>query len=281
MKLNGNRFSLLATDLDGTLLDSQKRISPESMAALCAASGQGVEIVPATGRLYAGLPESIRALPFVRYAITVNGGVVYDAAERRVLRSVEIAPETGAALLAFAKGEDCLWECFLDGCALMDSRDYARIGSVVPEKAVAEMLLRLRRGADGLAGRLEAAERPLQKFQLFFRNSAARDDCLSRMSGRFPDLELTTSYSFNIEVNAAGADKGSALTFLCAHLGIPVSASVAFGDGDNDVPMLRSAGLGVAMGNAPDRVKAAAGYVAGGCDEGGFAAAVRALVLRP
>ena len=69
---------LITLDLDGTLLNSKKELSPENAAALQWAADQGIEIVPTTGRFYGGMPEIIRNLPYLHYAITINGAQVYD-----------------------------------------------------------------------------------------------------------------------------------------------------------------------------------------------------------
>ena len=74
---------LLALDLDGTVLDDRKQLTPRTIAALTAAARQGVLIVPATGRTDAGLPAELLALPGVRYAITSNGARMMDLAAGR------------------------------------------------------------------------------------------------------------------------------------------------------------------------------------------------------
>ena len=74
-------LKLIAFDLDGTILRDNKELSRRSLEALELAAGKGIRIVPATGRLYSGIPEEIRTLPFVRYVIAANGAEVYDAAE--------------------------------------------------------------------------------------------------------------------------------------------------------------------------------------------------------
>jgi predicted mannosyl-3-phosphoglycerate phosphatase (HAD superfamily) len=70
-------IKIIAMDLDGTLLDSEKRLSEENRAALQRAADAGIEIVPTTGRIYKIIPEAVRELPFIHYAITVNGAEVY------------------------------------------------------------------------------------------------------------------------------------------------------------------------------------------------------------
>ena len=93
-----------------------------------------------------------------------------------------------------------------------------------------------------------------------------------------PDLELVYSEISSLECSAAGVSKGSGLERLCALLGIPMADCIAVGDADNDIPMLRAAGLGVAMGNAPDYVKTAADRIVSDLDHGGCAEAVMMLL---
>ena len=83
-------IKIILLDLDGTLLTTEKTISPATRAALDRAAERGVHIVPCTGRLYRGIPQEIRELPYLRYAAVVNGAQIYDAAEDRVLRRTEI-----------------------------------------------------------------------------------------------------------------------------------------------------------------------------------------------
>ena len=74
----GKNVKIISLDLDGTLLDSQKRLSEENRLALEEAAERGVLIVPTTGRFFGMMPQAVRDLPFVRYAITINGAQVFD-----------------------------------------------------------------------------------------------------------------------------------------------------------------------------------------------------------
>ena len=78
------KYKLIAFDLDGTLLDGRKQVSPENLRALEAAAESGAVVAAATGRIIGGIPEEIRSLPFLRYYISVNGAYVYDTLEDRV-----------------------------------------------------------------------------------------------------------------------------------------------------------------------------------------------------
>ena len=90
---------LLALDLDGTLLNSQKELTLRTRDALYAAAGAGVEIVPTTGRFFTGMPEVIQKLPFLHFAITINGAQVYDIREKKAVSTAEIPLETALRVL--------------------------------------------------------------------------------------------------------------------------------------------------------------------------------------
>ncbi len=87
-------YKLIAFDLDGTLLRDDKSIPEENLRALAAAAGRGIELVPATGRIFRGIPEAVKDLPFVRYYILSNGAAVYDSREDRTLYRGDVPLET-------------------------------------------------------------------------------------------------------------------------------------------------------------------------------------------
>ena len=94
----------------------------------------------------------------------------------------------------------------------------------------------------------------------------------------FPELAVTSSVRNNIELNLASANKGAALEALCRHLGVAMEETVAFGDGTNDLTMLRAAGLGVAMGNAAPELKAAADMVTDDNEQAGVARVINEIL---
>ena len=114
---------------------------------------------------------------------------------------------------------------------------------------------------------------------MVFRDQDARERMRERL-GQMPELLVSSSLSCNLEINAAGADKGGALIRLADFLGIARESTMAFGDGENDLSMIRQAGLGVAMANGVPAVKEAAEYVTLSNEEAGVAAAIRRFVLK-
>ena len=118
----------------------------------------------------------------------------------------------------------------------------------------------------------------MDKVQGLFADMEEREQAWQELK-RFDSLELVGSLKYNIEINAAGVNKGKGLLELGEILGISREEIMAFGDGDNDIAMLREVGFGVAMENADEEVKAVADYVTGSNDEDGVAKAIARFVL--
>ena len=272
-------IKLISFDLDGTFLDDSKGIPPENLRALEQAAARGVLVVPATGRIVAGLPEVLRTLPFMRYYITANGSYVYDALEDRAVARAEIPLPRALDFFGYADSLDALYDCYQDNWGFMTEWMYHEALRVIPNAGVRELIVRLRTPVPELKAYLTEKGHDLQKLQLFFTDMELRRQQIDELPERFPDLAFSTSMPFNIEINAKSATKGNALRALCRHLGLDVRQSMAFGDGTNDSDMLAAAGVGVAMSNADEQVKAVADYVTGNNNEAGFAQAVDKFVL--
>ena len=110
---------LVAFDLDGTLLRSDKSISPRTMQALLRAKEKGVLLVPATGRLYRSLPEPLRNPDLMRYLILINGAQVYDSAQNRTLLQEELTPESALQMMRFLKTRNVVRGVYIDGLGHM------------------------------------------------------------------------------------------------------------------------------------------------------------------
>lgn len=256
MKREGMKVRLIATDLDGTLLDDKKQVSARNREALRRASAKGILYVPATGRIFDAIPEPIRDFPFLRYAITVNGSGVYDRRQRKMLFRAEIPREQAADMCRFMRQYETLYDCYIDGRGYMEQRYYEQIDLYFSE-VVRPLVRETRTQVQDLAECIRERG-DVQKMQMLFRDMDLRARVLRELPEAFPNTLSTSSVSNNIEINIREANKGDALTRLCGYLGIDMSETLVFGDGGNDVTMLRAAGTGVAMGNACEEARAAA-----------------------
>ena len=272
-------IKLIAFDLDGTFLDPKKNIHPDNIKALKAAAEKGVVIVPATGRIVGGVPQQIRELPFVRYYVTVNGAFVYDAVEDKAVARAEIPLEDALSLLRYEDSLGISYDCYQDGWGYMSADMYDRAGEYVTDPGILKLVLTLRTKVPELKEYLRQKGESVQKLQLYFTDMQERARQFETLPGMFPDMAFTTSVPFNIEINSSAATKGQGLAALCRLLGIKAEEVLAFGDDRNDADMIRFAGVGVAMENAIEELRAAADWVTASNSEAGVARGIERFVL--
>ena len=263
---------LIALDLDGSLCTTDKRITARTLEALEGAAGVGAQIVPATGRFYLGMPESLRALPFLRYAITINGASVLD--RETVLCRAEMGWQRALEAMEYLDTQDLIYDCYRDSWGWITREFWEIAPDYVPDQYYLKMLRVLRTPVDELKANVAAVGRDIQKIIIFTRTDELQDELLKSLPVRFPDLVVTSSARHNIELNAPAANKGSALRALASALDVPMERVMAVGDGLNDMTMLRAAGIRVAMGNAHPDLKAIATYITDDCDHDGAAKAI-------
>ena len=255
---------LIVFDLDGTLLDDDKHLPAENLAALQAAHAQGIFLVPATGRILKALPEELLAPGLFRYFIFANGALVYDLQEQQALYRARIEPELAVRLCTYMDTLPVLYDCYRGDCGYMTQWMYDRAPEFFEtEPHILKLIKSLRRPVPDLKQKIQEDGLPLEKLQMFFRpeHMDERARQLDLVPQLFPELIASSSLRNNIEINSARAGKGNALRALCGKLGLDASESVAFGDGLNDADMLRAAGRGCAMQNAVPAVKEAADVI--------------------
>ncbi len=255
MEINNRKeIKLIAFDLDGTFLNLEKKIPGENLDAIKRAAEKGIIIVPATGRLYDGLPEEIRKLDFIRYFILINGAKVYDAKEDRVLFSADLSNQLALDLFDYAETFDCLYDCYLHDSGLMPRTMYDSLENYVVDQHYVKYMKKIRRPVENLKELVRTDGSTVQKVQYFFRDQKERLRQIDLLPQRFPGVKATSSMPTNIEINAVNASKGPALRFLCEKLGFTAENAIAFGDGTNDIDMIRTAGIGVAMSNSDPKL---------------------------
>ena len=266
-----HKIGMIALDLDGTLLNSNKELSAGNLAALQRAANAGIEVVPTTGRFYGGMPDVIRDLPFVRYVITVNGAEAADLKTGEIIYKAEIPWQQAVDIMALLDEYPVIYDCYQENAAWMTAEQKNHIDRIVANSHYRKMLHELRQPVPELKAVLAQRQKDVQKVQFFTDQPELRVRMMKELPERFENLCVSSSVSDNVEINQSHANKGEALHALADHLGIPRSATLAFGDGLNDLSMLRDAGIGVAMENACAEVKKIADWITLSCDEDGVA----------
>lgn len=274
-------IKMILSDLDGTLLGHDRQISSYTEQVLTRAAERGIIIVPATGRFYDAMPASLRRLPFIRYAILMNGAQVYDCVEQKILHCAELPVEVAGSIFARLNALPATIDCFVDNNrGYMDAYHYSRVEEWVSDLNARQIILETRRPLKNLPQYILELGKPVQKIQSFFKDIALRDQMMVELPEEFPDIAVACSLPGNLEITHRRATKGEALRFLCNYLSISPAQVMAFGDERNDCAMLTVAGVGAAMKNAVPQAKAVADIVVGAYWEDAVAHTIEEMVLQ-
>nr|WP_222132407.1 HAD family hydrolase [Pseudonocardia sp. C8] len=242
---------MVATDVDGTLLDDRDEVSPRTAAVIARLVEAGAGFVLVTGRPPRWIPPVVAKLPpgLVRLCVCANGAVLYDAADG-VLLGEHTLDTAAVRTLARLAGE------LFPGCGIGVERVAASPGTVDEFLTGPGYVHAWGAHDGGDASHDELFARPVTKL-LIRAPELTSEQMLDELAPKVEDLaDLTFSHpSGLLEASAPGITKATGLAEVAAHLGVAAAETIAFGDMPNDREMLRWAGTGVAMGNAhPDLV---------------------------
>jgi Cof subfamily protein (haloacid dehalogenase superfamily) len=266
-----HRPDLVASDVDGTLLDPTERITDRTARVISRVLADGIPFVLVSGRPPRWIPRVARAAGLTGYAVCANGASIYDIGADEVLHVRDLTPLQLQDVVRAV--EHVLPE-------IKVATERTVLGRHQTEPLAIEHGFRNPWGnpngetdQPGLAPRAEVVGRPATK--LLVRNpgmtSAQMAEAMETVVG---DMGLEITYSSNsglIEVSAGGVTKASGLEWVCRELGVAAERVVAFGDMPNDVPMLGWAGHGVAMANAHEALLGVADEVTAPNSEDGVA----------
>ena len=260
-----------AFDIDGTLLTRHGTISERTVAALGALAEAGVITALATGRPWPQAASVLRRAAGLSYAVCLNGAVVMDAGagEQIADRSMTHFEAIEAAEIARKLLPDVSF-----GLDMADGRHLweHRFAPQMPADLIAD--LSESRVADAIAG----VDGPVLTWLVHVPGMSTLD-IVDELSSHMPlGTEIRPSGLDMAEIAAAGVSKSTGLEIVCQRYGIAASDVVAFGDGLNDVDMLRWAGHGVAMSNAAQMVQDAADSIAPSNEDDGVAVVVEAML---
>lgn len=269
-------YSIIALDLDGTLTNSEKNITPRTLDALMKAQREGVRLVLASGRPtfgIAALANQLQLADYGGYVLSYNGGRIIDWCEKTVIFSQVVDPKLVPILYDFAEKAQLPIVTYLPEAILASKNEgeylaeEARINGmpiVVAQNFVEEAM----QIAGGSTKFLIPGE-PELLVQLESEMKAALSE----------QMEVFRSAPFFLELPPKGIDKAQSLQRLLTHLGLERESLMAFGDGFNDLSMIQFAGQGVAMANAVEEVKSIADFVTTSNEEDGIAHALEQLLF--
>lgn len=269
MNHKSRRYRLLVADIDGTLLNSNREVPPAVLSGVRAAQAKGVRVCLATGRIWTSAEPFFRAIGADPPAILYNGGLVYDFVANRVLRRVPLAYEHARVVLELLREMS-----EVQPHLYVDDKVYIGRLNKHTERYRRKDMLAVEEVGDLLAF---LPPEPMKILIVGARQDLSR--VMERIRGLPVEINAVFSEETYLEILPAGSSKGEALEVVADALQIPLTSVIAVGDNLNDLEMIRRAGLGVAMGNAPEALRSQADYVTATNDEGGLAEVIERFII--
>lgn len=264
-----NRYSLILLDIDGTLLDSRNEISRNTQKLLARLDKKGVPVVLTSARAPGEVEPVARQAGVCAPMICYNGSLVLDET-RAILEDIGIPRENALAFKAFAASQfpDICVSGYIYDIWVVDNPEDERVRRLAEQNR-----------KEPLQGALASAVRMTNHVhKLLCMGSPRRiQELKARAETEFPMLDFTLSGTACLEILAKGVSKCAAMERIRRYYGTGTEQIVAIGDYYVDIDMLRAAGLGIAMGNAPESVKRAANRVTATHDEDGVYIALKSL----
>lgn len=267
-------IKLIAIDLDGTLLNDNKQVTDENIAAINAASKLGVNVVLCTGRPITGIQKYLKQLELQNeneYAITYNGALAQTLTGETLIKHT-LSFEDYLATEKFSRQVGVHFH--VDGKNHIYTANKNISPFTVGESFLVDMNLRYRA--------VEEMDPTLEIPKVMFIDdpkvlNKARDQVFAKFGQEF---SIAQSEPYFIEVMPKNVSKGNAVTELAQRLGLHMDQVMAIGDQGNDLSMIKVAGTGVAMGNAIDDIKNNAQFITATNNESGVAEAIKKFVLK-
>ncbi len=265
------RYRLIGFDMDGTILNSKKQISPATLEAVKKAVQAGFHVILSTGRGISELADYREILSPVRYYVCESGALVYDSRENRILHSETLPEKALEEIFALTAPLDVM--PYLMSCG----ESYASPEDIKNSRhfhmgTYQEMMERITRKVDSVAEFYMKTKAPAEKLNLYSATPQIRKEIYSAIQ----HLPVTAAFAetTSLELSPAGISKASGLTWLCSYLGLSQEQTIIVGDADNDIEAMKAAGLSVAMGNAREHIKAICDVTVSDNDHDGCAQAI-------
>jgi Cof subfamily protein (haloacid dehalogenase superfamily) len=273
--LKGSPYKLLVVDIDGTLLDRNGALSPEDREALVRVSRSGIRVSLSTGRASQACRKLIDELSLDGYHMFFDGALVSDPITGQEVYAQPISTALARQIVEFIHRHEMNMDLFSSTRYFVERetwasdirREFFGLHPIVVDFNQLWQQERIIKGT--LLVRSPEEKTKAERFRQHFRR---RLSLSMTKTPAYPEIDF-------INVLTIGVSKKKALEALAGHLGLAMAEIMAIGDGANDVSILSSVGLGVAMGNAPDEVKAVADYVTRDVDHSGVAAAIKRFLL--
>lgn len=270
-------IKLIALDMDGTLLMSDKSIHPDTVRDVAYAAGQGVHMVYCSGRDVVELLPYAEDLPQIRYGICASGSIVYDFQEEKNIFRRAIPQEVVLEIIRLVGEKTGMIHFLGDGRSISCEEQIEHMEDY--NMGIYKEMYR--RVATPVESMQEEALRhgSIAKVNIYFRTEEDREKAFEKV--RHLPLTFARAETTSLEMTAPGVSKALGLEKLAEHLGISMEETAGIGDADNDSAVLRAAGFAVAMANAEEQIKEMCDMVTDDNDHNGAGKAIRKMISDP
>ena len=268
-------------DMDGTLLGrSQVAVSVKNMRAIQRALKKGLIVIPCTGRVMDMLPPQLLTQEGLRYFITSHGARVFDRETGETIYQDLIPPQQAAGLMTLLQGRGLYNEIAANATIYLERDIAASLDTQpVPEHPVWDMRDRCYSVLDDPAAFFAGEGVGIEKMNLYDIPAGEQQSIYDAITATGCIRHTREGAGPNLEFSHRTLDKLCAVDAVLARLGVSYAETLAIGDSSSDLDIIRACGVGVAMGNAPDDIKAAADSVTSLNTEDGVAAAFEEYLL--
>ena len=191
---------LIALDLDGTLLNSKKELTERNKKALEDCIAREIYIVPCTGRTSMGIPEFVRTIPGVRYAITVNGGMIEDMKENKVLDEHLLKKETTLELIDLVKDRHVMYDAYIGGQGISEDKFYNHLDEYHVTPEIQLLVKKTRIMVPNIVEYVKKWDGMIDKVNYFFDDLEERQEIWNLLKQR-DDILVSTSLYNNLEIS--------------------------------------------------------------------------------
>ncbi|KXG74009.1 Cof-type HAD-IIB family hydrolase [Thermotalea metallivorans] len=271
-------YKLIVSDMDGTLLTSNGKISEETEKVLRQLMDKGIHVAVATGRIFTSAKVYAKYLGVTTPIIACNGAMVRNLKDMKIIYESHLSREDCLKILEICRKHHLYFHFYTDTIFYTERLDYSSLKYSEWNKTLREEEKIDLRVIDDPYKIIQNNESKIYKFVIIDQDKELLAKVRRELEA-IPTIECSKSWHNNLEIMNRGVSKGAAVRRLAKSLGIRREEVICFGDHENDLSMIEYAGLGIAMGNADEVVKARADYVTATNDEDGVAKALKKFVL--
>ena len=269
-------IKLVGVDLDGTLFNSEKIIDAGTRSAISKAKKRGIEIVPVTGRPLGGLSKEIFNTPEFDFAITNNGAEITNLKTGKAVFSKQTECQTSLKIIKAVEKAGLYYEVFANGYGRLTKKCFDFYINENKNEHIKKYIRESRKIVDDVYAYIESNNLKTDEILVSFRNEEEEKTVLNILSN-VKNIQYWYLAGKFIEITNYGADKGKAFEFLTSYMGLKKENTLAAGDGENDISLLKSAGVSVAVSNAQKEILEMADIVTLSNDQGGIGKIIEKL----